>query len=105
MSIMVFLRSRFEVQIMILISISVSFQSIMISWRPLSSSGDHWITLFNEVMTSGYLYILMLLTDFMGENPLRDKCGQALVLLLGIVVSVNLFRVLYKIGSYVRTKY
>lgn len=69
------------------------------------SPGDHWITLFNEVMTSAYLYILMILTDFFGENSLRDQCGKTLVIMLAVVVSVNLLRVFYKVGSYLRKKY
>ncbi len=62
--IMVFLRTHYEIQLMILITISVIFQAILIMWKPLKIPVDHGMSIFNEIMTAGYLYILMILTDF-----------------------------------------
>lgn len=45
-------------------------------------------------MTSAYLYIILSLTDFMGENLLRDKLGFALIILVVIIVGVNLIKAL-----------
>jgi hypothetical protein len=61
--------------------------------------GDHRMSMFNEVATSLYLYIVMLLTEFMGETGLRDKIGWGLLFLVGGVVCINLLRILYNIPS------
>ncbi len=45
-------------------------------------------------MTSAYLYIILSITDFMGENLLRDKLGFALIILVVIIVGVNLIKAL-----------
>ena len=42
-----------------------------------------------EVSVSIYLYILLSLTDFMGETTIRDELGWVLTILTGIVVAVN----------------
>jgi hypothetical protein len=50
--------------------------------------------MFNEVATSIYLYIMILLTEFMGETGIRDFVGQALLVVVGGVVAINFLRVL-----------
>jgi predicted membrane protein len=50
--------------------------------------------LFNEIMVSIYLYLLICLTDFMGENDYRDYIGWALLLLVAFTVLVNLVKFL-----------
>ena len=50
--------------------------------------------LFNEVMVSIYLYLLLCLTDFMGENDYRDMIAWALLQLVVFTVLVNLVKFL-----------
>jgi predicted membrane protein len=50
--------------------------------------------LFNEIMVSIYLYLLICLTDFMGDNAHRDSLGWALLLLVAFTVLVNLVKFL-----------
>lgn len=55
------------------------------------------MSLFNELMTSVYLYILMMLTDFNADSPLRETFG---LMLLGTVLFtffVNIVKVLSQI--------
>jgi hypothetical protein len=42
-----------------------------------------------EFSVSIYLYILISLTDFMGENTLREELGWVLTILTVSIVAVN----------------
>jgi hypothetical protein len=57
------------------------------------------MSVFNEVATSLYLYVTILLTEFMGDTGLRDFIGQALLGVVGGVVLVNFLRVLFTVPS------
>ena len=50
------------------------------------------ISLFNEVIASIYLYLLMSLTDY---NPLREDIGFALMVVVVIAVAVNLIKAIW----------
>ena len=52
------------------------------------------MSMFNEVATSIYLYVMTLLTEFMGETGIREYIGQALLAVVGGVVLINFLRVL-----------
>ena len=54
------------------------------------------IALFNEFMNMLYLYTNMMLTDFHGEDSMRNQFGSCLVVILGVTVAVNFFRLGYK---------
>jgi hypothetical protein len=56
--------------------------------------GKQKMSMFNEVATSIYLYVMILLTEFMGETGIRDYIGQALLAVVGGVVLINFLRVL-----------
>jgi hypothetical protein len=70
---------------------------MMVFARPLSDPGDMRIALFNEFVNSLYLYTDMLLTDFHGYDTMRDQFGSCLVVILGVTVGVNFFRLGWKI--------
>jgi predicted membrane protein len=55
---------------------------------------DNNMLLFNEIMVSIYLYLLICLTDFMGDNDHRDSLGWALLLLVAFTVIVNFVKFL-----------
>jgi hypothetical protein len=44
------------------------FQIMIIGSKPMLTKLDNNMLLFNELMVSIYLYNLLCLTDFMGEN-------------------------------------
>jgi len=69
---------------------------MMVFARPLSDPGEMRIALFNEFVNSLYLYTDMLLTDFHGYDTMRDHFGTCLVIILGITVGVNFFRLGWK---------
>ena len=59
-------------------------------------------------MVSGYLYVLLLLTDFWGENKFRETVGQCLVGVVSISIIVNFAKLTYNvlkgIKEYLRKK-
>jgi hypothetical protein len=61
--------------------------------------GSQKMSLFNEFATSIYLYVMILLTEFMGETGIRDFIGQALLVVVGGVVAINFLRVLLGVPS------
>ena len=101
---LILLRDHPELQILLLIMLSVAFQTLLIAVRPYSNPGDQRMALFNEFAASFYLYIMMLLTDFWGENTLRDKVGWGLLVFLSVVVLVNLTKVFWAFFSWVSRK-
>jgi hypothetical protein len=68
----------------------------MIYYNLIPDRLDFSINLFNELAGSVYLDLMMMLTDFQGENPLRDDTGLALLALVSIVVTVNLIKTCVK---------
>ena len=52
------------------------------------------MALFNEGAATAYLYIMMLLTDYWGENSMRDDIGWGLLYFLSFVVVFNFTKVL-----------
>jgi hypothetical protein len=48
-------------------------------------------------MVSAYLYVLLLLTDYWGENYYRDRIGEVLVGTVGISVFVNFAKLAYNV--------
>ena len=49
-----------------------------------------------EISVSIYLYVLLSLTDFMGENTVREDLGWFLTILTGIVVAINFLLLIWK---------
>ena len=90
--IIIFFRDHPQTQVVLLLSISVCFQSIMIYYNLIPGRLDFSMNLINEVAASVYLYLMIILTDFQGENPLRDDTALALLALVSIVVTVNVFK-------------
>ena len=68
MLIMTFLRENYYVQIFTLLGISFAFQVMIAGSRPMLDTLDNNMLLFNEIMVSIYLYLLLWLNDFMDEN-------------------------------------
>jgi hypothetical protein len=48
-------------------------------------------------MVSAYLYVLLLLTDFWGENKFRETVGECLVGVVSISIIVNIAKLIYNI--------
>jgi hypothetical protein len=69
---LVFLNQNCVAQILFLLMISVIFQIIIIIGNPMIEKSDQRITWIIEISISIYLYVLLSLTDFMGENTARE---------------------------------
>lgn len=95
--IMIFLRDHCAAQIFILLAISVIFQILLLCSKPMADKWDHRMAVMIEASISIYLYALLSLTDFMGENTLRKELGLALAILTGIVIVTNVLIFLWKI--------
>ena len=65
---------------------------------------DSLITFLNELFVSIYLYLLMLLTDFMGENTLRESLGNAIVGLVCLGVIINLLKLFISVTLDLRSR-
>jgi predicted membrane protein len=94
MLIMTLLRENFYLQIFPLLVISTLFQLIIVGSKPFLSKLENRMLLFNEIMVSIYLYLLLSLTDFMGDNDFRDMIAWALLSLVVFTVLVNLVKFL-----------
>jgi hypothetical protein len=69
----------------------------MVFSKPFSDPAVLRLSLFNEFMNSLYLYTDMMLTDFHGYDSMRDQLGSCLVVILGVTVGVNFFRLGWKV--------
>lgn len=72
-AIMVFLNENNVAQIFTLLVVSVIVQIIIIISNPMIEKREQRITWIIEISVSIYLYVLLMLTDFMGENNLREE--------------------------------
>lgn len=70
--ILVFAREHFALQILSLLSLSILNQSLLLGSKPLIEPRDQTMSVFNEIANSVYLYMLILLTDFMGDTGIRE---------------------------------
>jgi len=66
--IMVFLKENCVAQILDLLLISVIFQILLAIENPMIEKSDRRLTWMIEASVSIYLYVLLSLTDFMGEK-------------------------------------
>jgi hypothetical protein len=90
---------------MMLLVFSITVQALILSSRPMIENGNQKMSIFNEVATSLYLYVVILLTEFMGDTGLRDEIGWGLLVLVGGVVGINLLRVLLNIPGSLKQLY
>ncbi|TNV86291.1 hypothetical protein FGO68_gene1612 [Halteria grandinella] len=94
---LVFLKDYPSFQLMIIQFILFASQVLIIIGKPLDSRLENNITLFNELMTSLFLYGLFTLTDSMGRNESKVECGLAMLYLVFFTISVNMFKVLVQL--------
>ena len=88
--ILILLRDYFALQILSLWLSSLFFQALQVSTDPLSCRLEHTLTLFNELMVTVYLYLLLCLTDFTPEvRGFRDLIGWGLTGMVIFTVGVN----------------
>jgi hypothetical protein len=93
---MVLLNEHSVAQIFVLLVVSVIFQLFIVISNPMKDKIDRRITLIIEVTVSIYLYVLLSLTDFMGENTLREELGWILTILNATIVVINLLLLFWK---------
>ena len=94
MLIMTLLKHNFYLQIFLLLVISIFYQVMIVGSRPMLKKLDNRMLLFNEIMVSVYIYLLLCLTDFMGENDYRDLIAWVLLFIVVFTVLINLLKFL-----------
>jgi hypothetical protein len=62
----------------------------------MTEKSDQRVTWMIELSVSIYLYVLLLLTDFMGENTAREELGWVLTILTGTIVAINVLIFFWK---------
>ncbi|TNV71996.1 hypothetical protein FGO68_gene11009 [Halteria grandinella] len=92
--ILVVLRDHSTTQIFLLLIISALSQWYLIYVRPLDTRLENTISLFNELMVSLYLYVLISLTDY--NDTLRDQAGAALLYIVLISFLANFLKLLFQ---------
>jgi hypothetical protein len=70
--------------------LSVVAQALIVGAQPFESTLDNRMNLIIEICVSLYLYAQIALTDFMGENSLREPLGWFLACLIISAVAINL---------------
>ena len=75
---------------------------MIIYGKPYDEKIENKISLFNELMVSAYLYILILLTDFTSINNYREQQGTVLVVIIMTNVVVNLLKLFYSVGGSIK---
>jgi hypothetical protein len=68
----------------------------MVIGNPMTDKWDLRITWMIEIGISIYLYVLLSLTDFMGENTVREELGWVLTILAGSIVAINVLLFFWK---------
>lgn len=97
--ILVLLRDYYCLQIQSFFLISISTQVAIVLGRPMDGEYENEIALFNEVMVSAYLYLMMTLTDFNHEQYLRNECSICLAVIVLLSSSLNFLKFLVLISK------
>jgi len=79
---------------MLLLIISVIFQTLVIYGNPFDSSSNNSMTVFNEISISCYLYLMLCLTDFWDIKVNRNLLGWALLYILVCTLVINFLKAL-----------
>ncbi|TNV73331.1 hypothetical protein FGO68_gene16603 [Halteria grandinella] len=95
--ILVLLRNYPSSQLQLLLSISLLSTCLQLTTAPQLDKLEQNISLFNELMTSTYLYVMLCLTDYNYESPLREVYGMVLLGSVMVTFMVNIAKVMYGI--------
>ncbi len=97
-TILVVLRDHYEFQIGTLLMISYLFQVLILVLQPIEGGPlENRLALFNELMVSSYLYLLILLSGYNYENAFREEAGWGLLAVIFLSCFVNLGKFLFKV--------
>lgn len=88
---LIVLREKSSIQILCLFIFSVIYQSLIIVSKPYSSKSENYISLFNEFSVSAYLYVLLLLTDYLDSSntAARELLSWMLTSILMLAIFIN----------------
>ncbi len=63
--------------------------------KPLEDYYENSMLLFNEIMVSIYLYVLISLTDYNDDADLFENCGIALLTVVMLSFAVNFLKFVF----------
>ncbi|TNV85953.1 hypothetical protein FGO68_gene8492 [Halteria grandinella] len=102
--ILVFLRDYSSIQLLLLTPLLFFSQCLIIITKPNPVPLENHMSLFNEIMTSIYLYILYTLTDYTGRNEVKVECGNVLLGVVLFTIAANLIKVLVQVCRGIKCK-
>ncbi|TNV86436.1 hypothetical protein FGO68_gene13577 [Halteria grandinella] len=85
-------------QIQLLTVLSIFSTALQLLVKPQESRVENGISLFNELMASVYLFILICLANAPDDLTIRENLGLALISTLLFTLLINLLKVLITIG-------
>lgn len=88
---LIVLREKSSIQILCLFIFSVIYQGLIIFSKPYNSKSENYTSLFNEFSVSAYLYVLLLLTDYLDSSNIaaRELLSWVLTSILMLAIFVN----------------
>jgi hypothetical protein len=95
--IMICFKDHCVAQIFVLLVISVIFQILLLGSKPFDDKCNQRMAVVIEASISIYLYSLLSLTNYSGENTPRIELGWVLAMITGIVIGINVILFLWKI--------
>ena len=100
---LVCLRDYPTFQIIVLLGLTMITQIFLVHGRPFIEPLDNKISLFNELMISLYLYVLISLLGFAQNQKLRNLCGLIQVSIIFLSILINTLKFFYTV--YVELKF
>lgn len=85
-------------QLQALLILSIISTCLQIIGKPQSEAIENKMSLFNELITSVYLYMMMTLTDYNMDSPFRDTFGLLLLGTMLFTFFANIAKVLYQVS-------
>ena len=108
--VLVVLRDYYYFQVASLLAMSVMTQALIIVGEPLAENVENKMLMFNELMCSLYLYLLLLLSMGQQSNnssvvgTQRENIGSALLAVVSLTFLVNVLKMLLSIVGEIRKK-
>ncbi|TNV87954.1 hypothetical protein FGO68_gene457 [Halteria grandinella] len=102
--IMVVWRDLYNIQVQTLLVISIVFLMLINLGEPFKVRIDNYMSSFNEVMVSAYLYTIMMLmlTDQNQSEELRDQLGTVLIVIISVSSIINVAKFIIMLTKAIR---
>ena len=90
--ILVCLRDKYSLQIISNIILSVTYQGLILTQKPLETTKENILLFFNEFTVSLYLYFLISLSDYNEHTEQYNFLGMCLLSVVILALGVNFIK-------------